>query len=74
MAQMCAAKAGVRPQHPDWSLGWGFDREIGLVRGVIRLTAPGHDGRGSANALRATIVGNWGEPSGESRIRHTRSF
>ena len=30
---VCAAKAGVRPQHSNWSVGWVFDREIGLIEG-----------------------------------------
>ena len=33
-----------------------------------RPTAPVHDGNCGANALRATFVGNWGEPSWESRF------
>ena len=59
------AKAGVRPRHPDRSVGWVFDRQIGLIMGGTRPTAPAHDGRWEANALSATIVGNWREPSGE---------
>ena len=66
---MCAAKAGVRPQHPDWSVGRVFDRQIGLIRGGTRPTAPVHDGKCGANALHATIIGNWEEPSGESRFK-----
>ena len=63
-----AAKAGVRPQHPDWSVGWVFHRQIGLIRGGTRPTVLVHDGKCGANALRATIVGNREEPSGESRF------
>ena len=62
------AKAGVRPQHPDRSVGWGFDRQIGLTRGRTRPTAPVDDGKCGANALRDAIVGTWREPSGESRL------
>ncbi len=47
-------------------MGWVFDRQIGLIRGGTRPPAPVHDGKCGANALRATIVGNWREPSGES--------
>ncbi len=72
--QVCAAKAGVRPRHPDWSVGWVFDRQIDLIRGGTRPTAPVHDGNCGANALRAPIVGNWGEPSGESRLTRRRNF
>ncbi len=34
-----------------------------------RSTAPVHDGKCGANARHATIVGNRGEPSGESRLK-----
>ncbi len=47
-----------RPQHPDWSVGWVLDRQIGLTRGGTRPTV--HDGNCGANALRAAIVGNRG--------------
>ena len=36
-------------------------------------TAPMNDGKCGANALRATIVGNWRKPSGESRLMWTRN-
>ena len=58
--RMYAEKAGVRPQHPNLSVGWVFDRQIGLIRGGTRLTAPVHDGKCGSNALRDTIVGNCG--------------
>ncbi len=58
----------MRAYGPDWSVGWVFDRQIGLIRGGTRPTAPVYDGKCGANALRATIVGNWREPSGESRF------
>jgi len=63
-----AAKARVRRQHPDWSIGWVLDRQIGLTRGGARPIAPVHDGNCCANALGATIVGNWRALSGQSRL------
>jgi hypothetical protein len=51
-------RAGLRPQHPDWSMSWVFNRQIGLIRGGTRPTAPVHDANCPANALRATIFGN----------------
>ena len=45
-----------------------FDSQIGLIRGGTQATAPIHDGNCGANALRATIVGIWRGPSGESRF------
>ncbi len=64
---------GLRPA-PLWSVGWVFDRQIGLIRGGTRPTAPVHDGNCGANALRAPIVGNWGGPSGDSRLTRRRNF
>lgn len=55
---LCAARAGVPPQHPDCSVGWVFDREIGLIRGGTDSTPPIHDGNCGTDALHATIVGN----------------
>ena len=49
-------------------MGRVFDRQVGLIRGATRPTAPVHDGNFVANALCATVVGNRGEPSGESRL------
>ena len=43
-------------------MDWVFDRQIGLIKGGTRPTAPAHDGKRAVNALRATIVGNWREP------------
>ncbi len=64
IGQPCAAKTGVRPQRTEWSAGRRFDRKIGLIRGKTRPTAPVHDGKCGANALRATIVGYWRGSSG----------
>ncbi len=64
----------MRSHSAKWSLGRVFDRPIGLIRGGTRPTAPVHDGKCGANALRAIIVGNWREPSGESRTISVKSM
>ncbi len=61
---LASLRAGLRPQHPDWSVGRVFDRQIGLIRGGTRPAAPVHDGKCGANAICATIVGNWGSHLG----------
>ncbi len=58
---MRAAKAEVRPQRTDWSVGRVFDRRP--VGSGTRPTVPVHDGKCGANTLRATIVGNCRERS-----------
>ncbi len=65
---VCGAGRGTLPQREKVT-DRVFDRQIGLIRGGTRPTAPVHDGKCGANALCATIVGNWREPSGESRLR-----
>ncbi len=50
-------------------MGWVFERQIGLIWGGTRPIAPVHDGKCGANARRATIVDNWQEPLGESRLK-----
>ncbi len=72
MGQVCAAKVGVCPRHRVWSVGWIFDRRIGLIRRGTRPISPVHDGTCGANALRVTIVGNRREPSGDSRLNGDR--
>ena len=64
-----ADQARVRPQRLKRPLGWVCHCQIGLIRGGTRPGAPVHDGNCDANALRATIVGNRGEPSGKSRLK-----
>ena len=52
------------------AVGRVFHRQSGLIRGGTRPTAPVHDGNSGANALRATVVGNWMEPSGEFSVKN----
>ena len=49
-------------------MGWVFDRQIGLIRGGTRPTAPVHDGNRGVNALGAAVDGDREESSGESRL------
>ena len=49
-----------------------FDRQIGLIRGGIRPTTPVCGGNCGANALHATIVGNWEGSSGEFRLKESK--
>ncbi len=80
IGQVCAAKAGVRPQRPDWSVGRVFDRQIRLIRGGTRPTAPVHDGQCVArtpfvlpsSATGGSHLGNFGLYGGGDRLRICR--
>ena len=49
-------------------MGWVFDHQIGPIRGGTELARRFTTGIYGGNALRGTIVGYWGEPSGDSRF------
>ncbi len=65
---VCAARAGVRPRSAKLFLGRDFDRQISPIKGQIVIYRTGLGSRAPGVAVCATVAGNRGEPSGESRL------
>ncbi len=68
---MCRAGVGTLSAH-EMTTGGVSDRQISPIKGQIVIYRPsiGPDSRSDAHF--ATIVGDWEEPSGESRFIHLR--
>ncbi len=59
----------LRADRAKWPTGRNLNRQISPIKGGPRSTAPVHDGNCGCDALRATVAGSRGEPSGESQLR-----